>query len=434
MRFRISKIGYIVSTLIRVTSFFICLLILVVRGWDRLCHPGIWAEEGSVFLADALNKGWVAIFQPYEGYYHLFGRVSLQFFATIFPLSILPTLVTASAFLLYAWVFSVFADSAYRHIVKSDLNRVVIAAGLCLTPGLPEILGNICNSHRILSVYVFFLGLLSIKENLKLRHLLMAFLAVGSAGEVLVLIPMFFYRLYCRYKISPALKAVRNDLILIFIILTWSALNIAARHTNTAHLNIDVGAILNANLAAFTLNFGLPQLAGWRMTGNIFNHAIVLFCLLNAIISFFLIKGVWRKINSDLSSLFIGIVCLFAIQELSWLVRPTDLYMYGKFFPGMYFYNYRYMFTLAFAGFLLWSVLLANRSKVLGIGYVLLVFILAPPLKVSAYGDVSYWGASAEKLERSIKTGCPKEVTVPIFPAQWKFTYHSPLTAVNCME
>jgi len=420
---------------LRFYSFLLCLVVLALRGWDRILHPGIWAEDSTAFLSDALSKGWTVIFQPYEGYFHTFNRLAMQLFL-LFPLHFLPALITTTCFILYAWVMSIFVDKSYRYLVQSDLIRVLIAAGLCILPGSYEILGNLCNTHRILATYLLFLGIRSSQEKYKPQQLLAAFVVAASAGEVLTFLPIFFYRIYLRLKQDPKIKVISKEILLISVILVCSALNVLARKTNTTHLTYHIHEVIRATFAAFTFNFASQPLIGWRFAGNLFGHVPFLYWGIVAVFSTILIRDCWLSRKTERFSVYIAIACLFGTQELSWIVRPGDILVYKEFFPSMWWGTVRMVYPLAFAGFFVWCLYFSRVSKMAGIGFILLYFTLSDRLTVPSYGDNSSWEKTAADLERSIKTGCPKQVRVNTFPDGWHFDYQSPLaaSALNCHE
>lgn len=46
--------------------FLIPSLIMLIRGWQYILHPQLYAEDGALWLADAYNEGFKSIFQWYS--------------------------------------------------------------------------------------------------------------------------------------------------------------------------------------------------------------------------------------------------------------------------------------------------------------------------------------------------------------------------------
>ncbi len=61
------------SRLTPLVTFAACAVVLGLRAAPRLAHPALWAEDGAVFLKDALEQGWTP-WLPYAGYLHVVPR------------------------------------------------------------------------------------------------------------------------------------------------------------------------------------------------------------------------------------------------------------------------------------------------------------------------------------------------------------------------
>ena len=62
----------------------LCLVLVFIRGWDRLMHAHLWAEDGATYLQQGLAEGWSSLFNEYGGYYHFY-RGSSRKFSWNFP-------------------------------------------------------------------------------------------------------------------------------------------------------------------------------------------------------------------------------------------------------------------------------------------------------------------------------------------------------------
>src|SRR4051812_46805993 len=76
-----------------VARFFALLVsiiaILVARKPDSFLHPQFFCEDAVVFYRDQLLQGAQAIFTPYNGYLHLFPRLS-AWFQSLLPAAAAP--------------------------------------------------------------------------------------------------------------------------------------------------------------------------------------------------------------------------------------------------------------------------------------------------------------------------------------------------------
>lgn len=417
----------------RIVSFFLCLGILIYRAHERLTNPGFWGEDGSIFFIDALRNGWSTLFVPYEGYYHTLNRLFMLIFIR-FPIEMIPLLITVLGFIIFAGVMSIFAKKDYDYLVPSDWGRVLIAGGFCIIPGIPEMLGNLCNLHRVFATWMLLLALLPNEKRFNRTQLAIAFLINGSAGEVLCFLPMFLYRIYLRSKNQGKLRSFPEEYFIIGMLISWSILNFVSRKTNTAPMTFDVFRILEGNLAALTFNFGIQPIVGWRLGQNLFHHANILFWIISSLMIFILCRDMTRKWKNDQFQIYLAVACLFATMELSWLVRPGDLMFFKGFYPSMWWGRTRMAYQLAFAGFLIWSFYFFSKSKKTGFAYLSLYFLLSDRLEIPSYGDFSHWPDTAKAIESSIRTGCPKFVHFGTFPNKWEVYLDSPVKPplINC--
>jgi len=134
-------------------------LVLILRQWQRLAHPMLWAEDGSVLFRDAYRDGLASFIYPWGGYFHSIQRVIAYGISLIPPtlvqfhwLIILSALV---ATLVFALCVSFFVDDAFSHLVPQSIERFAIAVCFCFTPGLAEILGNLANLHAVCALFLF---------------------------------------------------------------------------------------------------------------------------------------------------------------------------------------------------------------------------------------------------------------------------------------
>ena len=130
-------------------------LLLVPAGasrWDR-----VWAEDGRVWMGDALTLGFPAsILEPLDGYFHTVPRLISQVAITLpietwpFAISVMTAAVRAAlALVIYA---------ASRPYVPSRIGRWAIAGAIIWLPSAnAETIGNAANLHWFLFYGAFWL-------------------------------------------------------------------------------------------------------------------------------------------------------------------------------------------------------------------------------------------------------------------------------------
>jgi hypothetical protein len=122
-----------------------------VSAWDT-----IWAEDGSIFLAEATERSVVrTIVDPYGGYIHLPPRVAAGAAASL-PLE-KAALVFAVAWALTVALLAVFVYFASGSVLRARGARIALAALVALLPASgSELLGNATNLHFYLIFACFW--------------------------------------------------------------------------------------------------------------------------------------------------------------------------------------------------------------------------------------------------------------------------------------
>ena len=121
--------------------------VLIPNGRSRLTH--MWAEDGQVFLSQALDRPFLAaLTQPWGGYYHFLPRLVAELAAHL-PLSVAPVVFSVSAASLRALV-ALFAFAAARAYLPAALPRLLLASVAVVLPAANlELVGNMTNLHWI---------------------------------------------------------------------------------------------------------------------------------------------------------------------------------------------------------------------------------------------------------------------------------------------
>lgn len=111
-------------------------------------HDIVWAEDGNIFLFEAVNRGaWNVLFEGYAGYQHLIPRIFAGITLTFFPLSSYAVVVFVSVCVLIGLVAAaVFWLS--RDVVPWIPARIVLASITFILPlAMQEVIGNLADFH-----------------------------------------------------------------------------------------------------------------------------------------------------------------------------------------------------------------------------------------------------------------------------------------------
>jgi hypothetical protein len=130
--------------------------VMVVRKPDAMLVPQLWAEDGAVFLTDALVRGWQAAGTPYSGYLHLLPRL-IAAASVLVPPAYIPAAFTAGAMTPVIIVAGLLASS---RLTLTAYERVGCMLLLTLPPMPGEVLLNVTNVQWLLA-FAFVLVLLA---------------------------------------------------------------------------------------------------------------------------------------------------------------------------------------------------------------------------------------------------------------------------------
>jgi hypothetical protein len=147
----------------------------------------IWAEDGSVFLADALNKSFPRnLINPYGGYLHVVPRVVAEL-AAFLPLAHAALVFSA------AWACVVASAAAFVYFASADVfrspsTRLALSGLVALLPAAgSELLGNVTNLHFYL-VFTCFWALIWRSETRSAVIARTAVVVVTTLSDPLVLL------------------------------------------------------------------------------------------------------------------------------------------------------------------------------------------------------------------------------------------------------
>lgn len=113
------------------------LVLLVLRRPSALTDPGLYAEDGVIFLLESLRDGVGAILQPYNGYVHLLPRL-VAAVATILPLGWTPVVYSLATALASVGAAALVLSRRFDRLAPYTA-RVVVFGLLVLLPRLTEV-------------------------------------------------------------------------------------------------------------------------------------------------------------------------------------------------------------------------------------------------------------------------------------------------------
>jgi len=157
-----------------------------------------FAEDGTVFFKDAIERGWGAVFAPYNGQFFLLQRVVASLAAPL-PISIQPVIYAAVAAAAAVISCGFVLSSRWRIPISLNMRVVCLLALLC-APGIGETYLVLANAHWWMAIGLVLLGMFYDPSSRRLKIGEVAFTALTALSG--------FATLYCLP--SLAVRAYRN--------------------------------------------------------------------------------------------------------------------------------------------------------------------------------------------------------------------------------
>jgi hypothetical protein len=416
-------------------AFSLCLSVLALRCRHRLLRAHLWAEDGSTFLKDAIEHGFGAIFDQYAGYFHVVPRLLAALFAR-HSLDSFALHVTLSCLVIFAASAALLARSSLRALLPDDALRVAGAVALCFLPGLEEILGNLANLHSALFLGAVLLSLKSLAVPLRPWELALLVIIGSSAGELVVLLPVFVLRAALRARRADPLSARIPEWTAAAIIAGWAVASALMWRRQAALGQFGEFArsspeyYVQVALETFAFRFLVHPLVG--DSGAVWVGARGgIFIILSVSLAAFLAWRLWRERGESTLLLLACAACLSGQILLTWYVRPgsEQTELFGRISTRDVF-THRYMWLATPTALLLWLVALQSLGlrrwrSAAALGLCVLVIATAwYKRKIGPYGFQTDWAGTVAQL-RAIPAGQTGQV--PINPEGWSIQVTGPI-------
>lgn len=166
------------------------LIAIYIRGPQFFEAPRIWAEEGRIYLQNALeNQTLLSFLTPHLGYYSLFNKISILFAAEAFPLKHAALVTTLFSAALQIWTCLIIYSCSGR-LARNKIHRFFLAL-LPVFLSDPEVWLNTINGHFWLATGTYFV---LNSEKITRSQILYIFLAFMTGVSSLFFLPYFMLR------------------------------------------------------------------------------------------------------------------------------------------------------------------------------------------------------------------------------------------------
>ncbi len=185
-------------------------ILLFLRRSDALLNSQPWAEDGVIFIQQAIEYSFSSLFISYAGYFHTIPRL-VTLFSLQFGLQNTPFIMNFLSLLIATFSISYFFNKKFRFIIKNDYLRFASTFFILLMP-IQEIFLNITNIQWFLAIYLtlwtsdfifnygsVFQSKLNIRTILQMVFTVLAFLTTPLA---FLLVPFLILTVIRRSKCS----------------------------------------------------------------------------------------------------------------------------------------------------------------------------------------------------------------------------------------
>ncbi|WP_147445621.1 hypothetical protein [Corallococcus aberystwythensis] len=412
------------------TALLACFAVLTLRSHERIPQAHLWAEDGAVFLTDALAHGLGATFIPYAGYLHIVPRL-LAWGLSLLPIEAFALGLAWALLAINAAVFALIARVRCRWLVPHDGVRVLLAVAFCFLPGTWEVMGNLANLHSVLFYGVMFVALQDLERPLGVVDGALLLAAATSAGEGVLMAPVFFLRGLLRWRDGQPLRSVLWEGLAAAVLAVPAGVNMVLfRQSGIAAADFAAWPLPRmAEHLWNTLNvrYVLHPVLGDGGTLSYFRRPFVVRALVTVGFIAVLVLGLRRVPARQRVLLLVTCACVFLLIPLTWYVRAgaADYPTFGEFRdPGVV--EDRYMLFALPAGLALWGVALARFRPLFAAGLCVSVVVLAlPRWTFEPWGAERDWARTA-RLIRTTRETPGAQAAVPINPTGWGITVHGP--------
>jgi hypothetical protein len=226
------------------------LVVLLIRGWSRVAHPTLWAEDGQVFLTDGYDHPVTALWEPYRGYLHLVPRL-IAALASRLPLTWLPTVYTLAAVATAVAIACLVLSDRMRRLLPRPWQPPLALAVLVLLPAADEPFGNLANLIFHAGLALLLLSLCDDPRSTPGRYAELAALAVlGLSGPFAL--PLAVTAFAARWWLLRTRHAATAAGVVFAAGVTQWLILLAGPRVDAAHLSADA----------------LPRFAGRNIAGG----------------------------------------------------------------------------------------------------------------------------------------------------------------------
>jgi hypothetical protein len=348
-----------------IAAFAIALLLIFLRDPSLFTRPQFWAEDGTVWYAQAYNQGWLySLTQPLNGYLHVLPRLGAGA-ALLVPLRWAPLVMAHEGLVFQALPIPILLSARCRNWAPLSF-RVLFAAVYIGIPDARELHVFCTNSPWHLALVEALLGFAAAPRSVfgRFFDIILFALASVSGPFALVLMPLLLVFWWIRRQ--------RWSLILSSILAAGTIVQLPmVRDFRTVRYAGFLGATVARFVRIVGGNIFWAALRGSRAYA--YEHSL-LACLIVFLIGLAVIAYCSRRASLEVRLFFLFCFGVLIASLGSPLLPPTPVALWEALLQTASI-RYWYFPSLIFLWSLLWTACYA-RSRIFRVTGILLSLIL----------------------------------------------------------
>jgi hypothetical protein len=418
-----SKVTRMKSMYISISVFLICSIVFILRRPDMITNPQPWAEDGSVFISEALSDGLHSIFIIYAGYYHLIPRI-VTYLSIHFSISLGQGIKYTPLFMnMISIIISVscamFITTNRFEWIATRPWRILIALSIIVIPTGFEIFGTITNVQWWLGYFQFLITWDIVGKNRLPKGYVLIVLFFASFSGPMGTLPAIGCIIFI-IKFLLERKAKYKEIFLSFFQIFFICIGVVVEittsliHRESSIQSMDkVTFVINYIRVLFAGVFARSVLPSFQESVNYFHFPFLIF-LGMLIILIIIYSHISHKRILILPFSYIALLlAMSSLGSTYWLA----VYKYPFVDPGVryFFVPVSIMMTLIIAG------IAKNDKKITHwvVSIILVAFIIYPAIGNFQFQPLANFNWQQNTSDFDLNGDAYKEV--PINPNSWTF-------------
>lgn len=378
--------------------FALCMILWFLRKPDSILAAQPFAEDATVFLADAIQASWASLSFSHQEYLNVIPQTIANFSLDLFGLAGAPLFMQLAAMSIDTLCAVFFSTSQFRFIIKSDLLRACCSLFIILVPGVVQLFEyNVSAIEYFLNIFLMLFTTLLLfnydefaKKPLKIKYLYAFFCSITflTSAYSVVLLPAFVY-----VTVRQLVKGKKElSTILSYALPIIPALVQVSTlyHNHLQNYNAQTGHLDIESARSFLLLFagGIAKIFYYNADSLFQQMNWPIYLISLAVIAFVLLNSIKAGLKFEIYTLG----CIIVISFLTAIIRGSQ---YLAFAPDPEGGTERYFFfTMVFSFILLARQFDKRRTTVSKVVFVVvaavIVFNVASGFFIPPFPDMNY--------------------------------------------